>query len=405
MWETITRQISEAVALPEVQYPLLIFLLFVLPKLLERIKIPSGITAFLMGAACSLGTDWFHGDPTISFLATLGIISLFLFAGMEVDLAEIKQQRSSLLVYVFVLLGLLAVSAFIIKTTLALSFRPALLFALALLTPSAGFILDSLQSGSLNDHQRSWIRSKVIAFELAALAVMFFCLQSISPTQLLLSLAGMTGMILFLPVLFRMFAKRIAPYAPRSEFAFLLMVAILSGLLTSKLGAYYLIGAFVVGMVAQRYETLLPDLKSHQMIDTLKFFSGFFIPFYFFKAGTLISADSISVDALLIAASLIAMGTPVRIGFTLAHRYLLHKETYSISLPIAFRLLPTLVFGLVLAEILKDKFSLSPALHGSLILYTIATTMIPTLFNKWMPKGETVENYSSYEKMISGELK
>lgn len=389
MWETVVQKVSETLSLQEVQYPLLIFVLFILPKLLERLGIPSAITAFLIGASIGLGTTWFHADPTIAFLASLGIISLFLFAGMEVNIDEIKQQRFSLMIYIVVLLLLLTGAAFILRETLSLPFRSSLLFALALLTPSAGFILDSLQSANLSERQKSWIRSKVIAFELVALAVMFFALQSTDLTRLALSLAVVTAMILFLPLVFRTFAKRIAPFAPRSEFAFLLMIAILSALLTSKMGAYYLVGAFVVGMIAQRYETLLPDLKSHQMVETLKFFSGFFIPFYFFKAGSHISPESISTSALLLAACLILIITPIRVGFVLGHRYLLHREVLAVSVPIAITLLPTLVFGLVLAEILRERFELSPELYDGLVFYTIIVTMLPTLFRAFMPKSES----------------
>ena len=42
-------------------------------------------------------------------------------------------------------------------------------------------------------------------------------------------------------------------------------------------------------------------------------------------------------------------------------------------------MLPTLVFGLVIAAILRDRFGVAPSLFGGLILYTLVCTIIPAL--------------------------
>ena len=44
-----------------------------------------------------------------------------------------------------------------------LDWRPAILVALALMTPSTGFILDSLHSLAKDENDRFWIRSKAVA--------------------------------------------------------------------------------------------------------------------------------------------------------------------------------------------------------------------------------------------------
>jgi hypothetical protein len=40
---------------------------------------------------------------------------------------------------------------------------------------------------------------------------------------------------------------------------------------------------------------------------------------------------------------------------------------------------PTLVFTLVLAEILRDRFQVAPHIFGGLIIYTLGNTLIPSL--------------------------
>jgi hypothetical protein len=63
----------------------------------------------------------------------------------------------------------------------------------------------------------------------------------------------------------------------------------------------------------------------------------------------------------------------------LAHRRLALGEQSSRGIRVAGSMLPTLVFTLVLAGILRDRFDLAPALFGGLVVYAIGTTLIPGL--------------------------
>ena len=62
----------------------LLFALFLLPKALQRFRIPGAITSLLMGAGAS-ALGWFPHDPTLNLMSKLGIVALFLFAGLEID--------------------------------------------------------------------------------------------------------------------------------------------------------------------------------------------------------------------------------------------------------------------------------------------------------------------------------
>ena len=55
------------------------------------------------------------------------------------------------------------------------------------------------------------------------------------------------------------------------------------------------------------------------------------------------------------------------------------KEAVKQSLPISISLLPTLVFGLVIIDILKTSGALSNQILGGLIIYTIIITILPSL--------------------------
>jgi Kef-type K+ transport system membrane component KefB len=96
-------------ALPrELDYVLLLFVLFVAPRFLQRYRLPSGITAVAMGIAAGVGLGWFVQDRTIGLLATLGIVSLFLFAGLEVEFADLRRGLRVLVQHVLIGLAMLA---------------------------------------------------------------------------------------------------------------------------------------------------------------------------------------------------------------------------------------------------------------------------------------------------------
>ena len=69
----------------ELQYVLLLFGLLVLPKMLQRYRVPSAITTLLLGVGFGAGLGLFLQDETVHLLSTFGIAALFLFAGLDVD--------------------------------------------------------------------------------------------------------------------------------------------------------------------------------------------------------------------------------------------------------------------------------------------------------------------------------
>jgi Kef-type K+ transport system membrane component KefB len=373
----------------EVAYVGLLFILFVLPRFLQRFGIPSALTALVFGAAASMGLGMFQDDPTVGLLSTLGIVALFLFAGLDVEVPELRQEVGVLSEHVGVRVVVLALAALAVSRWLGLEGRPALLVALALLTPSAGFILDSLSGWGLSDKERFWIRSKAIATELVALVILFVVLQSTSAARLGLSALALVAMIAVLPLIFRWFAQVVIPHAPKSEFGLLMMVAVACALVTRKLGVYYLVGAFVVGMAAQRFRTSLPSLASARMLGAVEAFASLFIPFYFFHAGLALSRDAFSLWSLAIGLGFVATAIPLQLLLMAGHRRMRFGEDLREGLRVGVSLLPTTVFTLVIVGILRDTFEVPPHIVGGLVIYAIVTTMAPSvLLRKAAPEFE-----------------
>lgn len=377
---------------PEIQYMLLVFGLFIVPKALQRFRIPSAVTCLLIGATLTIGFDLFHDDHTVKLLSTLGIVALFLFAGLEVDFGELRQGRKVLLQHIVAELVLLAIGAMVLHFVFGLELRAALLFALALLTPSTGFILDSLQAFGLSVEERFWVKSKAIASELVALGILFLTIQSADLMTLIFSALGLTAMVLLLPPSFRVFTRVIAPFAPKTEFTFLVLVALLCAYITRELGVYYLVGAFVVGVTAVRLRKDLPELSSEKLLGAVELFASFFIPFYFFSAGLHLRAEQFSWSSLAIAVALLIIVLPVRVFRVAAHRVVALSEPWRVGARVGIAVLPTLVFTIVIAGILLERYHLSPTLFGALIIFTVANTLLPGLLLRLpVPEFDTPE--------------
>jgi len=170
----------------------LLFALFLVPKILQRFRIPGAITALLMGfAATTFGL--FPNDPALRLFSTLGIVSLFLFAGVEIDGDELRRNAKPLVLHAAIWTGLAIVTAVGAHALLGLQPRAAALISLALVTPSTGFILSSLSSFGLTPVEQKTVRVYAIGSELIALTALFFVLQSTSVTQLAVSLAAMAA--------------------------------------------------------------------------------------------------------------------------------------------------------------------------------------------------------------------
>jgi Kef-type K+ transport system membrane component KefB len=331
-----------------------------------------------LGIGVSLYTTEFIHDPTIGLLAILGISSLFLFAGLEVDLHELKKGLGSILGHLLIRALLLLVCIWICMHYFNFSWQVASLLVLAVLTPSTGFIMDSLPSLGLSENERFWVTSKAISGELLALALLFVILKSDSYS----SLASASGIILLiafgLPILLTLLGRYVIPYAPGSEFSLLIMVGLIAAYLTKQIGVYYLVGAFLTGFVARQLRVRMPNLASDVNLHAIKLFASFFVPFYFFYSGMTVPSEALVLDALWLGLIISAILIPLRIGSITLQRVLVQKDNIKTASNVSIALTPTLIFTLVLATILHQRYGISEVLFGALLVYAALTTIIPS---------------------------
>ena len=263
-------------------YLAVVFGLLVVPRALQRFRLPAQLTCFAFGIIVAGFFKPLVGDSVISYLSTLGIASLFLFAGLEVDMAELRRQLPSLAGH-FAIRGLVLVAcARLAAVYLHLGWQVDWLIALALLTPSTGFILDMLPHSGLDQIEQSEVALHAVAGEVTAVCLFLVISQAGSFKTLLISGGAIALLIAFMPLLFLALGRWVVPYAPGSEFSLLLMVGLICAVITETLGVYYLVGAFVAGLVARSLSKRMTTLASEQNLEAISLFASFFVPFYFF---------------------------------------------------------------------------------------------------------------------------
>ena len=360
-------------------YLAVVFGLLVIPRALQRFRLPAQLTCFAFGIIVAGFSKPLVNDTVISYLSTLGIASLFLFAGLEVDLAELRRQLRSLATH-FAMRGLvLVMCACIAAKYLHLGWQVDWMIALALLTPSTGFILDMLPHSGLDHAEQSEVALHAVAGEVTAVFLFLVFSQAGSIKTLVISGGAIALLIAFMPLVFLALGRYVVPYAPGSEFSLLLMVGLICAIITEMLGVYYLVGAFVAGLVARSLSKRLTTLASPTNLEAIQLFASFFIPFYFFHNGLGVPAAALVRGSLVYGFALAALVIPLRLTVVwLQSRFIQHRGHRG-SFRVAVALTPTLIFTLVIAEILRENFSISPALYGGLLVYAAIASILPAL--------------------------
>ena len=360
-------------------YLAVVFGLLVIPRALQRFRLPAPLTCFAFGIIVAGFFKPLINDSVISYLSTLGIAALFLFAGLEVDLPELRRQLPSLAGN-FAVRGLVLVAcARIAAVYLHLGWQVDCMIALALLTPSTGFILDMLPYSGLDQTEQSEVALHAVAGEVTAVFLFLVISQADSIKTLFISGGAIALLIAFMPLLFLALGKWVVPYAPGSEFSLLVMVGLICAIITQQLGVYYLVGAFVAGLVARSLNKRIVTLASAENLDAIRLFASFFIPFYFFHNGLGVPSAALVRASLLYGLVLSAFLIPVRLAVVwLQSRFMQHRGHRG-SVRVAIALTPTLIFTLVIAEILRENFAVSPPLYGGLLVYASIASILPSL--------------------------
>ena len=361
----------------EAGFLLLFVVLMTLPRALQRWRVPTPISCFALGMLAATLPLPLPDAALLGMLATFGISSLFLAAGLEIEAADLRRGAWPLLGNLAARVLTLALLSAAAARYLDVPWRVALLLALAVLTPSTGFILNTMPSLRLDAQEIFWVKIKAIGGEILALAALFAVLQSGSVVHLAYSLAALLALVSVLRLGFIWLGRHVVPYAPGSEFSLLLTFGVVAAYLTYQLGVYYLVGAFVAGALAKSLGERLPTLASKANLHAIELFASFFVPFYFFNRGIVTPHQAFGFQALGLGLALSAVLLPLRIAIVWAQRRWIQGEDRATSLRVAAALTPTLVFTLVIASLLRERYGIAQSWYGALLVYAGISTLVP----------------------------
>jgi Kef-type K+ transport system membrane component KefB len=355
------------------------FGVLVIPRALQRFRIPAPLTCIVFGIGVAIFAKPVADDRVFRVLAALGIASLFLLAGLEVNLLEIRRQRHGLALVLVTRVLILAAAGWCAFRYLGWPWQADALFALGLFTPSTGFILDMLPASGLDASEQSAVAINAIVGEISALLILFAVLQASSVANLAISSAALFLLIVLTPVLFLALGKYVVPYAPGSEFSLLLMVGIICAVISDGLGVHFLVGAFVAGLIARLLQEKMTTLTSDENLHAVRLFASFFVPFYFFHEGLKVPPGALVLKAVLWGIALSTVVLTIRIAKDwVESRYSFGRNSRS-SIRVAVALSPTLIFTLVIAGILHETYRIDDALYGGLLVYAAISTVLPSV--------------------------
>jgi len=384
-----------------VKFFVILALLFFVPKVVNhKTKIPDALTELLIGIILGIAIpSFFFMDDMITILATIGIVTLFVFSGMDIDTNFIMNNKKFFAEHIILHIIIFVTIGLAIQLYLQLSLQIAFLISLALTTPSASFILSTMKS--IEKERKQWIESKAIAGEITGLTVMVILLSLSDFTMIILSLVTLLLLIVLLPLTMKLLYKKVFSKLIGSEFSFIFVVTMISAFITQFIGIHFLVGAFIAGFIARRFISDIVQDESYehlseyfgqQLVVGFGFFSLIFAPFYFFSVGLNIKSSMFTVGTLIVAILLCIVIVFLRLSIMSLHRIIRIKENIFTAIDINAMCIPTLVFTFVITEILLLQFQISDDIYSILMLYGVFTTIIGATFFLLSERQKKISN-------------
>jgi len=302
---------------PIVDFVIVMFMIMLLPNLLEKIKLP-GILGLLIGGLL-LGPSMLGiltpGEGVISFLADVGKLMVMFFAGLEIDFDRFITNWRKSLIFGFSTFIFPLSAGFILSLSFGMSILTSLLIG-SLLASHTLISLPLLKKYKAFKKESVAVTVGATIFtDIASLIILSICISlhtaGFSWNNLFMRIIGIA---IYMPlVLFgaKWIAVKYFSWIEKNEdnktamMLFIMMVAALGAELIHLEG---IIGAFVVGLAVNE---VIKGGKVKSKLDTLG--NILFIPMFFIILGAMVEPGSfISMNrwdyifALLLVISLIS---------------------------------------------------------------------------------------------------
>ena len=347
----------------------------------SRLKISNALTEILVGVAAGavatrfVGADSLGaGEPWLRFVASTGAVMLTFLAGAEIDPGTMRAKWKEVLIVGLVsfgapFLGCAAVARFVLGWTAP----SAWLAGIALSTTSMAVVYAvMLETGFNRTDFGKGILGACFVTDLGtviALGLMFSPFTWRTAVFVGGTAAALAALPFVTPALSKRYANRTAAF--RTKWVLLVLFGL--GALALWAGSEAVLPAYIAGMVLSR--ELSAD---HQFIRRLRTLTiGFLSPFYFLRAGSLVSIPALFAAPLVFLAlfsgkiSTKIFGLLPVVGAFRKERKERWYYTLLMSTGLTFGTISAL-FGLTHGIVSQDQYS-------HLVAVVIGSAVVPTL--------------------------
>ena len=346
-----------------------------------------------------------HTTPWIDFLAAFGAVLLTFLAGAEIDPESLRRHlRPSLSIgavsFAAPFVAAFAVAYFGLRWSLAASE----IAGLALSTTSVAVVYAvMIESGLATREIGKLILAACFVTDLGTVLFLGLLFADVNP--LLIGFAVATAVaIVLVPRLTRQFVQRVPGRVSEPEIKFLFFVLFLLGGIAQVAGSEAVLPAYLIGLAVAGVFVADRALV-HRMRATA---FSLLTPFYFLKAGSLVSLPAIVAGAGLIALFLaVKVGAKVVGVWPTARAFGLptrdaNYTTLLMSTGLTFGTIAAL-YGLTNGHIDQATYTI---LVTVVILSAIVPTLIATTFFEPEPAGaEAFEDFEAAEEIDAGPLR
>src|SRR6266700_4057560 len=354
-----------------------------------RIAVPAALVEIVVGAlAGNLPGIHQHVTQTdvVTFLASAGSLVLTFLAGAEIDPVSLRGHWKASLSIGAVSFALPFLGAFgFCGLVLGWHLHAAEIGGIALSTTSVAVVYAVMVETGLNRHDLGkLILAACFVTDLGTVLALGGLFASYG--WLLLTFAAVSAAtLLILPRLLRLAIRHFGHRVSEPEIKLLLVVLFALGGLATQAGSEAVLPAYVAGLVVAgvflHYRVLMDRLRS------LAF--ALLTPFFFLRAGTLISAPALVTGAGIIGALLLvklaakmAGVWPVAAAFKLPPR----ERTYTTLL-----MATGLTFGSISALFGLTHHLISQAQYTELVTVVILSAFVPTIIAQQLFQPTTVD--------------
>jgi Kef-type K+ transport system membrane component KefB len=340
--------------------------------------------------------------PWIDFLAAFGAIVLTFLAGAEIDPKSLRRHLRPSLVIGGVSFAAPAIAAFLVAYVgLGWSLQAAEIAGLALSTTSVAVVYAvMIESGLAGRALGKLILAACFVTDLGTVLFLGILFADFDP--LLLAFAVATALaIILVPRLSRLLMVRVPARVSEPEIKFLFLVLLGLGGFAQVAGSEAVLPAYLIGLAVAGV-FVADRVLVHRMRATA---FSLLTPFYFLKAGSLVSVPAIvagaGVIALFLAIKVVAkvVGVwPTARAFGLPAR----DANYTTLL-----MSTGLTFGTIAALYGLTNGYIDQATYTILVTVVILSAVMPTLiattfFQPQLTTGDAFEDFEAAEEIDAG---